>query len=120
MDGEPRGADLLDAVEGALRERILPALSGDARYQGLMVASAVAMVARELREGARLAAAEAGVRALLGDDGRAAIRAGRHDGDAALHAALLDLARTATRITSRKAHGAALRPPSTAGAGGAD
>lgn len=51
MLDRPDRADLLKAAETALREDVLPALDGAARYQALMVASAIAMARREVEAG---------------------------------------------------------------------
>lgn len=48
MFDKPNRADLLGAALWALREEVLPALEGEQRYTGLMVASAVATVIREI------------------------------------------------------------------------
>jgi len=99
VDGEPHGADLLDAVGIALRDTVVPALSGEARYGALMAASAVAMVARELRSGAARGAAQEAAAAVLGPGCVASMRAGRHDADRAVHEALWRLAAAATALT---------------------
>lgn len=80
----PRGIDLLEQAATELREGLAPQLSGPARYQALLAANAVATAAREARVAPHLARAGA---ALAGLD-VAAIRAGAHDNDAALHARL--------------------------------
>ena len=48
MFDKPNRAELLDAALRTLREEILPALDGDRKYAGLMVASAIATVIREI------------------------------------------------------------------------
>lgn len=48
MFDKPNRADLLDAALRTLREDILPALEGERKYAGLMVASAIATVMREI------------------------------------------------------------------------
>jgi len=48
MFDKPNRAELLDAVLRTLREEILPDLDGDRKYAGLMVASAIATVIREI------------------------------------------------------------------------
>jgi hypothetical protein len=81
---ETGGADLLDIAEATLVTAVLPTLTGEARFAALMVASAMRMVARE----GRLPVPDGPApdpRALV-----AAIRAGRHDTDRELHAALLN------------------------------
>lgn len=96
--------DLLAEAERALREGLAPALQGEARYLALLAAKAVATARRALAAEAALAAAEA---ALCADP--AAIRAGAHDGDAALSARLLEAARLRAWI----ADPAALTPDET-------
>ncbi len=48
MFDKPNRAELLDAALRTLREEILPDLDGDRKYAGLMVASAIATVIREI------------------------------------------------------------------------
>lgn len=48
MFDKPNRGDLLDAALRTLREEVLPGLEGDRRYAGLMVASAIATVMREI------------------------------------------------------------------------
>jgi len=75
----PEGLDLLDEAARLLREELAPTLTGEARYHTLLAANAVAMAGRE-----------AGMKAEPDDAALvAAIRAGAHDGDGALHARLL-------------------------------
>jgi hypothetical protein len=78
-------AGLLAEAEALLRGRLAPALGGPARYDALLAASAVAMAAREIAARAAQEAADAAIP----PDTAAAIRAGAHDDDPALHAALL-------------------------------
>ncbi|MCC5985253.1 MAG: hypothetical protein JJU42_12900 [Rhodobacteraceae bacterium] len=80
----PRGIDLLVQAATELREGLAPRLSGAARYQALLAANAVATAAREARAAPHLARAEEA----LADLDLAAIRAGAHDSDSALHARL--------------------------------
>ncbi|MFG1410632.1 DUF6285 domain-containing protein [Xanthobacter sp. VTT E-85241] len=97
------GADLLAIARQTLQGEIAPHLSGDHRYQAAMVANACAIAAREmettpaarLAEAACLEAAQAPSPAAL----CAAIRAGAHDADPRLHAALLRLSLIATYRT---------------------
>lgn len=51
MTDRPGRGELLQAAEDALRDDVLPALEGPARYAGLMVASALATARRELDQG---------------------------------------------------------------------
>lgn len=76
----PEGLDLLDEAARLLREALAPTLTGEARYNALLAANAVAMARREagLEEATQEEA-----------DLAAAIRAGAHDGDGALHGRLL-------------------------------
>jgi hypothetical protein len=48
MFDKPNRADLLEAALRSLREDILPSLEGERKYTGLMVASAIATVMREI------------------------------------------------------------------------
>ncbi len=48
MFDKPNRADLLAAALRTLQEEILPALDGDRKYSGLMAASAIATVIREI------------------------------------------------------------------------
>lgn len=74
---------LLDGAATVLRAAA-PALSGDGRYAVLLSANAVATARRDIAMADRLEAARA---AIAVDP--AAIRAGAHDGDAALYARIL-------------------------------
>ena len=109
MQGEPGGAELLRAAREALADEVLPVLTGNHRFTALMIANALGMVERELAAQERLRATdravasfgrgdadggEASLRALC-----AAIRDGRHDGDEALHAALLARSVAAVAVT---------------------
>lgn len=96
--------DALGLIEQAGRSvrALLPALSGAERYEGLMLANALSIAARELRDGGALAATIERELAPLaegrdvGERARAlasAIRAGRHDGEAGVHQALERIAR---------------------------
>ena len=73
--------DLIAEAEATLRDRIAPG-GPDARYHALLAANALAMARRELHHPPQDVTADV-----------AAIRAGAHDGDAALHARLLAAAR---------------------------
>lgn len=74
---------LLDSSASVLRD-LAPGLTGEARYAALLTANAVATARRDIALADRIAAA----RAALPSD-HAAIRDGRHDGDAALYGRLL-------------------------------
>jgi len=90
----PTGAELLAEARRLLREEILPGLQGEARFKAAMVANAMGMAERELA--ARPPVAEEPEAAALAG----AIRAGRHDEDAALHRRLLRDAEARTRIAN--------------------
>ncbi|MDP5307416.1 hypothetical protein [Paracoccus spongiarum] len=85
---DPAALDLLDDTARVLREDLAAALTGEQRYQALLAANAIATARRAIAVSARLQAAEGAIGADV-----AAIRAGRHDGDAALHGRLLHAAR---------------------------
>lgn len=57
-DEQPDALELLAIARETLLEQVLPALHGDARYQVLMIANAIAIASRELRPGAVDLAAE--------------------------------------------------------------
>lgn len=57
-DEQPDALELLAIARETLLAQVLPALDGDARYQALMIASAMAIAMRELRPGAVDLAAE--------------------------------------------------------------
>jgi hypothetical protein len=103
MRDQPSGANLLRQARTVLVEDLLGALPEGKRYEALMVANAMAIVARELAAGEGLAEERAALEELLGsvdeDDDAAAlealvarlareIRAGRHDGATELHTLL--------------------------------
>jgi len=112
MREHPDGAGLLWQARETLLRELLACLPEERKYEGLMVAAAMATAARELEQGdqrrrhayARLAelqsdlpATPADARALVNalDQGTARlaadIRAGRHDDDAHLHSVLYGL-----------------------------
>lgn len=109
MTGETTGSALLAIALATLERDIAPELSGDARFKARMVASALGMAMRERERGAALAAALAEAQTYateaLGEavtDGPAlcrALRAGRLNGDPAMHQALYRHAAIATGIT---------------------
>jgi hypothetical protein len=57
-------ADLLKVARGSLRERVMPQVEAEARYDAAMVANAMAIAIRELELGPRARAEERG---LLGE-----------------------------------------------------
>ena len=104
MHDEPSGAALLDIARTALMDEVTPALTGRPRYVALMVANALGIAMREIAQAgasaaawdralAPVAGAEDPVQALV-----QAIRAGKHDADRDLYAALLDTADIAAGI----------------------
>jgi hypothetical protein len=85
---QPGALELLAVARETLLEAVLPQLSGDARYQALMIANAMAIASRELAGGAGQAARElemleilygdeAGPREAEEDDAARAERLGR-------------------------------------------
>ena len=69
----PDAAELLEIARAALRESVLPELSGEARFSALMVANAMAMAIRELQQGAGLDRdARDDLATLYGDDAASA------------------------------------------------
>jgi len=81
--GRPSAGDLVAAVEGYLRDAVVPAADGAARFDARVAANVLAMVGRELAVGPDAAAAHRGRLAELGaeDDADlvAAIRSGGVD-----------------------------------------
>ena len=51
-------ADLLEVARGTLREQVMPALDGGARYEAAMVANALAIAIREIEIGGKVHAEE--------------------------------------------------------------
>jgi hypothetical protein len=103
---QPDAPDLLDIARRTLLDAVVPKLEGDARFRALMVANALAIAARAMREGD--AATDAAL-ARLGplDALCAAIRAGERDpglpGHAETAAALRAHAEARCRISAPKA-----------------
>lgn len=94
--------DLLETAARVLREKIAQGLSGDARYQALMVANAIAIAGRQiddtrLRDPGNLPAAEAPA-ALV-----EAIRDGTLDGRTDVHELILREVRAKVAISNPKA-----------------
>ena len=89
---EPGARALIAQTRAMLTEQLLPDASGDMRLNLLMMASALGMAERELAHGpaldAAMAAACDGAGAASPRALAEAIRQGRHDGSAQLHAAL--------------------------------
>ena len=101
MRHETAGADLLAAAREALLADVLPSLVGAQRYTALMVANALKMVERELATEGQLRAADRAVEEVAGPAATLveALRAGRQDGNPALHRALQARAARAVAIT---------------------
>lgn len=96
----PTPAELLAIARTTLLETA-GGLDGETRFRLLMAANAMAIAERALRLGeGEVAAAEAAVGDVAAD-----IRAGAHDGDAALAARLLALAEARCRVSAPKALG---------------
>jgi hypothetical protein len=92
MAERPSGAELLAIARQVLRDRLLPRLPEDCRYDTLMVANAMAIAAREAEAGETPLRAElAGIAALYGET--AADPAGRQALTQAVAAANRRLAR---------------------------
>ena len=110
----PDPATLLEQARNSLLRHVLPGLEGDARYEALMIASSMAIAAREFADGAGIAAEDAAAwRAFCGVAGEAPlddlirdlareIRAGRRDADPAAHRLLTDSTRRRLRIANPK------------------
>lgn len=103
MQDEPSGAELLDIARQVLTREIAPTLTGRPRYLAAMVANAIGIVAREIERGAAMRDASARAVSRFHPDATvadlaAAIRAGRHDADADLHAALVEATEMAAAI----------------------
>jgi hypothetical protein len=118
MRDRPSAERLLEEARRALLQNLLPVLGAERRYGLLMIANAIAIATRELRDGAAVAEQErAALAAFLGKGAAAAgsaelektlaaaIRAGRNDGDAALHGLLSDSVARRLSITNPKALG---------------
>lgn len=93
MRDEPSGAALLDAARRSLMDEVVPGLEGRPRYVALMVANAIGIASREIAQAEALARADETVGVSV-----RAIRAGAHDADAGLHAALTAAADLAAQV----------------------
>lgn len=112
MRDKPSGPDLLWQARRVVLDELLPHLPDDKRYDALMVAAAMAMAAREGQAGdASLRGACARLRDLFDEEQNVPaehealeaalqellhrlskeIRAGKRDGDAGVHAALVEI-----------------------------
>ena len=104
MNDAEKTAALLVEARLVLRERIMPTLAGEARFEAAMIANVMAIAARTLEQGVALVAAEhSRLQGFLGqecehplDELCRQIRAGAYDGDAEL-TSLLN-ARTKDRL----------------------
>lgn len=103
LHDEPHGRALLDVARQALLDEVAPGLAGRPRFVALMVANALGIVMRELESGP---AREAAWSRVLegrseGSDPAAslarAIRAGAHDAEPGLYAALVETTEIAAR-----------------------
>ncbi len=106
-DAFPSAAQLAEAVEGFLREEVMPALEGRLHFQALVAANVMAVLRRELAEGPALAAAHAERLAALGAEDDAALVAAIRNGDldgriGELLAALRPSVEAAVRIANPK------------------
>lgn len=90
MTDRPDARELLEIARATFMAEVLPLLPPDQRLSALMVANALGIAAREL-------SAELPV---IPPVTVADIRAGRHDGDAALHAALLAEAKARVAVSN--------------------
>lgn len=99
MRDEPTAANLLETALGVLKDRLLPHLPPECRYEALMVANAIGIATRQVRAGSRPAEdAHARLTALYSDKREtlpeleaalaADIRSGRFDPGAAERAAV--------------------------------
>lgn len=102
---------LLASVEAVLREKVNPAVTGEARFAGLMAASAIGMAAREISLGPTLDKANADVAELAPEPSpfpdpliamTHLIREGLMDGQEEAYLRLLRLAVTRTAVTRPK------------------
>lgn len=113
MRDAPAALDLLAQAREELSSRALPAASGELRLSLLMIASALGMVERELRDGARidlaLSDAEAAASVSSPQALARAIRDGHHDGSEAVFAALDRLSLAGLAIARPQALGASER-----------
>jgi hypothetical protein len=84
MSSYPTAAQLAEAVEGFLRDEVMPAVDGRLQFQTLVAANVMAIIGRELSLGPGAAAVHAERLKALGfaDDAQlaAAIRSGELDG----------------------------------------
>ena len=114
MTGDkPDATALLVQARATLRQVLLPHLPEDQRYQVLMIANAVDIAARELRDGPAVAAARAAALAAQFPGSQEPsvdllrrlaeqIRAGQCDGDRPLYALLQEDLRLRLGITNPK------------------
>ena len=90
MNDRPTSRELLQAVEGFLRQDVIPSAEGHLRYQARVAANVVAIVARELDlDEAHMDAEWQGLKRLLGQEmetpsGREAMQAELEEANQAL------------------------------------
>ncbi len=117
--GEPDAERLLQLAIQEVAEEILPEIAGDARYRARLVLNALKISLAELRDRGRLQdlkreqlaplrtpsgnqeAAQAVLCELFEREMKDAIRAGRYDGDAALHRALMVIVEDRCRLAGQ-------------------
>ncbi len=118
MRDEPTGEDLLNAALDVFRDKLLPALPRELRYDGLMVANAMAVVGRQAAAGdTPLREARERLSRLYGEGElddlehrlTADIRAGRYDPGADGREAVFDHLWKATRAKAAESTPKALK-----------
>ncbi|MGL4728020.1 MAG: DUF6285 domain-containing protein [Bosea sp. (in: a-proteobacteria)] len=101
--GQPDARALIAECRRVLKEKLIPQTQGGVRYELLMIASALGMAERELIGQIEIMALLGAPAAISGHaDAKAlaaAIRAGRHDADGALHGALLAASTARTAVS---------------------
>jgi hypothetical protein len=94
MLDRPDLSELMEALSAFLSEEVVPAFDGSRRFHALVAANVARIVAREVRDGERLAALEMSeLAALLGHTGEVAVRSdtGSAAGSSRLHALSAEL-----------------------------
>lgn len=89
----PHGIELLKLARRTLLDQVLPTLPDEQRYNARMIARAMAIAARELEQ---VSPPDLSILEALAE----ALRAGRHDGDPAIHAQLLAWVEKRTAISN--------------------
>lgn len=115
MAPRPEAQALLSLARSIVLRELVPALPADKRYEARMVANAVAIAARELSAGGEarsetavaLASVQDHIEAAAPEEIEralaAAIRAGDHDADTTIHAAMTRVVIADLRISNPKA-----------------